>query len=267
MPFRNEVFIACRPGQIELVTEVIEPHGIPGEAFAPAVQNACLRHQWDLMTDPALLSPPDLKAYSVIQARDPFAPEQRQALAQLGYDEQQSHSPDGPSLFARIRKRKRTHLDRWRLPFLRADATNPWLAALETEALHVSTTDPASAAAHFVRQVATAGLELSEDIAGLRAFERHVLQSAQPGAGRTIIHPALVREIVAFWLRVAEGYAAKIEATDDDEAPILFHGRAQTVATDPEFRVLQFVQRGHRALLSDYLEDLARQANHQPQTA
>ena len=73
------------------------------------------------------------------------------------------------------------------------------------------------------------------------------------------MHPALLRSVAAFVARSFVIEAPGTQLVDDEDSPLWIRtASGETVRSDPEYRVAQFVIDGRRALLSDYLSSALR---------
>jgi hypothetical protein len=100
---------------------------------------------------------------------------------------------------------------------------------------------------------------LAPGVDGLRQLERAIGQERAALKGRWVLHPALVRGITAFTGQTIRSIL-DAEWTDAEDAPLSIAARrGPPVATDPEYRVVRFVARGSKELLTSYVDTLVDQ--------
>lgn len=253
-------------GVVELTVPVSHPETDDPEPFGQAVHQRIGEHQYDVMTDPTILDPFDIEVATCLESRDPLPDPLKDVLLSLGFSPLASEAggEQGHSMFSRFQKRQRTKLDRWRLLYARASALSPTLAALEECLVDEAPEGPLEACAEeaseaLVRAARTyLRLLIVPGLHGVRDLERRILEARGASRGRWVLHPALVRAIAAFVGESARAVAPSTQWVDDPEGePLWVATRSgQTVRTDPEFRVVQLVTRGSKALLSSYLESV-----------
>ncbi|MCK6545460.1 hypothetical protein L6R52_06290 [Myxococcota bacterium] len=271
MPIQDGVLIACKNGVVELTSTITEPQRDEPESFVRAVALRVYEHQLQVMTDPTILDPDNLRVASVVESRDPLGPALHQALASVGFEalDTEGGAVEERSLFSRLSGKRRSKLDKWRTMFLRASDVSPKLAELEG-ALVDALPDGAlpqiaeTCAEVLVETVADVlGLRLSSDHEGLGQLERTLLQLRARTPGRLVLHPLAVRAIAAFTGESVRAKASDTAWSEDpeDSSPLWVAApRGTIVRTDPEYRVAAFVARGSKEMLTSYVESVLRQS-------
>lgn len=260
-----------KEGVVELTASLQDPHRDESDSFLVDVSERLFDHQYQAMTDPTILDPDNLELATCVVSRTPIPEPLKDGLISLGFGpvETDGGGRQDRSIFSRFAKNKRATLDKWRTPYLRARDVSPGLATFE-EALIEETPQGsyadiaesgsqvlADAARTCFRQLVTPGLE------SLGHLERLILQQRSGARGRMVLHPAAVRALTCFvgeTLRI-EAPASRWNDDEDADSPLLVQipGGA-TVATDPEFRVVKFVVRGAKEMLTTYVETVLGQA-------
>ncbi len=270
MPLDDALLLAVKNGVVELTVPVSAPDSDDPEAFALSVRELLFDHQYQVMTDPTILDPDNFEVGTCLESRDPLPDQTRELLLSLGFTPQASEGggDQGSSLFSRFQKRQRTKLDRWRILYTRAKDFSPALRDFEDCLIDDSSDDPLAdvataaseavvhAARTYFRALITPGMD------GLRELERRILESRGPIQGRWVLHPAAVRAIAAFVGESARAISPQSQWVDDPDGEPLWVATqsGQTVRTDPEFRVVQFVTRGNKALLSSAISSIYTQS-------
>lgn len=271
MPLEEGLLIGMKEGVVELTANLVDPHRDHPDGFLEEVNGRLFEHQYQAMTDPTILDPDNLQLASCVVSRSPIPEPLRDGLISLGFGPVQTEGGgrDERSLFSRFSRSKRSTLDKWRTPYTRAEDVSEALGAFEESLIEEtpqgSFGEIAEEGAQAVvdamrtvfRQLVSPGLE------SLGALERQILQERNRARGRLVLHSAAIRALTCF---VGETMRSEAPATvwDDDEdadAPLVvtIPGGAN-VATDPEFRVVKFVVRGNKELLSTYVETVLAQA-------
>lgn len=269
MPVEEGLLIAVKDGVVELTANVVEAHRDPPDAFLAAVNATLFDHQYQAMTDPAILNPPETPLASCIVSRDPLPEAFKEGLLSLGFTpvESEGGGREQRSLFSRFQKRARSKLDKWRTPYLRAKEVSNRLGQLEDVLVEEMPAgdyeDSAEAQSRVLIDAARTCLRmlLAPGMEGLSQIERLISQEKTNLRGRMVLHPAFVRGLTAFTGESIRSVAPDSRWSDDPEAPFLVDGGRQSpVATDPEFRVVKFVVRGNKELLTSYVETVVGQA-------
>ena len=267
MPVEEGLLIAVKDGVVELTASVVEPSRDRAESFLQRVNDVLFDHQYQAMTDPAILNPPDLPLASCLVSRDPIPDGLKDGLLSLGFTPVESEAGGRAerSLFARFQKRSRSKLDKWRTPYLRAGNASKRLGELEDSLIEeVPEGSFAEIAEDASRALINASrtilrLLIAPNLEGLQQLERTILQERGAAKGRMVLHPAAVRGLTAFTGETVRHLAPA--SRWDDEGPLLVDsGRGAPVATDPEFRAVKFVVRGNKELLTSYVESVVSQS-------
>jgi hypothetical protein len=268
MPVEEGLLIAVKDGVVELTANVVEPERDQPEPFVQRINELLFDHQYQAMTDPAILNPPDLPLASCIVSRDPLPDALKDGLISLGFTpiESEGGGRAERSLFSRFQKRSRSKLDKWRASYLRAGDASQRLGELEESLIEeVPEGSYAEISEDACRALSNAArtifrLLVAPNLEGLQQLERTLLQERAQAKGRLVLHPAAVRGLTAFAGETARNLLPE-SRWDEDEGPLLVDsGRGAPVATDPEFRAVKFVVRGNKELLSSYVESVVSQS-------
>lgn len=272
MPLLEGLQLGMKEGTVELCATLHEPHRDEPQAFVQAVAARIFEHQYLAMTDPAILDPEDLKVASCVVSRDPLPDGLKNGLTSLGFapDDVDAGGRESASMFSRLaRGKQRAGLDKWRTPYLRAVEVSERLHALEESLIeeapigpYAEISDEGAAALASGFRTAFRGL-IAPGLKGLSDFERAFASERGRVKGRLILHPAFVRSITCFVIATffVEAQGTTFGDEDADEAPLLVPTRrGGLVQTDPELRVVRFVARGNKELLSSYVEGVVNQS-------
>jgi hypothetical protein len=272
VPLQDGVLIACKNGIVELTATVNDPHRDEANAFANSVNTRIFDHQYQVMTDPAILNPTNLAVSTCVVSRDPLPAPLKDALISLAFapiDTEATTGHEERSLFSRFQRARRSKLDKWRSMYLRASDLSPKLAEFEEAlieevpngALPEIATEASRALVDAARTTMRLLLAPSHEHLGL--LERAILQERSQKKGRLVLHPAAVRAIAAFTgesIRAAAPSSAWSDDPDDD-APLMVEApRGGVIRSDPEYRVVNFVAKGNKELLTAYMESVLRQS-------
>lgn len=270
MPLDDALLLAVKQGVVELTVPVSAPTTDEPEAFGHAVRDLLLDHQYQVMTDATILDPYDLEVSTCLESRDPLPDHLKDVLLSLGFGPLASEAggEQGHSMFSRFQKRQRTKLDRWRLMYARAKDLSPTLHALEECLIEEVPEGPFDEIAEEAAEVLVNAVRtylralIAPGLDGVRQLERRILEARGAGRGRWVLHPAAVRAIAAFVGESALAASPRSQWVDDpDGEPLWVTTRdGGQVRTDPEFRVVQLVGRGNKALLSSYLQSVVMQS-------
>lgn len=271
MPLQNGLLIAVKDGVVELTANLVEPHRDDPAAFGDALQQRLADHQYQAMTDDSIIGD-DLALASCIVCRDPIPDPLKEPLVSTGFTPQET--PGGGqaprSMFGRLGSSKqRARLEKWIVRYARSAELDPTLAAFESaliedlpagalpDVCEVGAALVADAARTYFRLLVAPGLD------GLHTLERHIDGLRRQRRVRWVLHPLAVRALAAFTTLCITAEAPDSEWSDnvDEDDPLWVRARGgHRVATDPEYRVVQFVRRGLRASLTDYVRDVVGQA-------
>lgn len=271
VPLEEGLRIGVQKGVVELTASLIDPHQDNSEEFMSAVSDVLFDHQYQAMTDAAILDPDSLRLVSCVVSRDPIPESLKDGLLSLGFApvETEGGGREQRSVFARFSRSRRSTLDRWQTPYLRAEDVSTALGELEAclvedapfgayaEIGAAGTDALINAARTAFRLLLTPGLE------SLERLERHVLQERSQARGRLVLHPAVVRCLTCFVGETvrAEAPASQWSTDPDDDAPLWIRGaQGAAVSSDPELRVVRFIVGGRRQLLTAYVESVLEQA-------
>jgi hypothetical protein len=268
VPIEDGLLIAVKDGVVELTANVVDAARDRAETFLHRVNEILFDHQYQAMTDPAIMNPPDLGLASCLVSRDPLPDALKDGLLSLGFVpvESEAGGRADRSLFARFQKRSRSKLDKWRTPYLRASDVSKRLGELEEslidEVPEGSFEEIAEDASRAVANAARTILRLlvAPNMEGLQQLERAIVQERSSAKGRLVLHPKAVRGLTAFAGETVR-LLAPASRWDDEEGPLLVDsGRGAPVATDPEFRAVKFIVRGNKELLTGYVESVVSQS-------
>ncbi len=270
MPLQDGVLLGMKDGVVELTATVIEPTRDSPQSFLEAVNGAIFQHQYQLMTDPAILDPADLDVATCVVCRDTLPEPLKDALLSLGFApvDSEGGGRDQSSMFDRFSRGKRAKLDKWRTPYLRAKDLSERMGAWEEALIDEVPEGPLEAicadAARVLADATRTHLRVlvAPSLDGLKQLERQFLQERARAKGRLILHPLAVRALACFTAATLEELAPYIEWTDEDDAPLWVTTEAgSTVRTDPAYRVVKLVARGNRELLSSYVQTVLAEEN------
>lgn len=271
MPIEDGLLIGMKDGVVELTATLARPQQDGAEDFAAALGERLFEHQYQVMTDATILDPEDLRVASCLICRDPIPDPLRDGLLSLGFQpvESDGGGREERSLFARFGRSRRSKLDKWRLVYSRARDISPKLSALEDclvdEVPSGELPEVAEAASRVLIDAARTCLRLllTPSSASLGELERALLAERGAGRGRLVLHPAMVRALAAFTGEALRRESREAHWSDDpdDDAPLhIVTEDGSDLGTDPEFRVVKFVARGRKEMLSTYVEDVLMQA-------
>jgi hypothetical protein len=273
VPLQDGVLIACKNGIVEMTATVNDPHRDEANAFASSVNTRIFDHQYQVMTDPAILNPTNLAVSTCVVSRDPLPPPLKDALISLAFapidTEAQGTGHEERSMFSRFQRARRSKLDKWRSMYLRASDLSPKLAELEEALIDEVPSGPlpeiAAEASRALVDAArtTMRLLLAPSHEHLGLLERAILQERAQKKGRLVLHPAAVRAIAAFTGESIRAAAPRSTWSDDpdDDAPLMVEApRGGVIRSDPEYRVVNFVARGSKEMLTAYMESVLRQS-------
>ena len=270
MPLQDSLLISVAQGVVELTATLVEPHRDDPSSFGEALQARLAEHQHQAMTDDSIMGE-DLALASCVVCRDPIPDTLKESLLSSGFTPQDTPGGAQPSrsLFGRIgASKQRSRLEKWVIHYLRSAEIDPQLGGLEStlidELPEGSLADTAEEGARLVIDGARTffRLLLTARLESLEALEQHIDRLRRQKRGRWVVHPAAVRALAAYTTAVIFGLAPKTQWNDDeDDNPVWVQTRSgRAVATDPEYRVVEFVRRGLRSSLSDYVKDVVRQS-------
>lgn len=271
MPIDEGVMIACRGGVVELTATITEPERETVESFAALVAARIQEHQYQAMTDPAILNPDNLAIASCFVCRDPLPMALKEALHSLGFQpvDTEASGVEDRSMFTRFQKRPRSKLDKWVAPYLRAPDVSPRLTALEQALIEDvprgALPDTCEAACDALIDAARSALrvELTANHGGVGALERAILHERAATNGRLVLHPWAVRGVAAFVSQALLTTApdSRWKNDEDENAPLWVQApHGAVVRSDPEYRTVAFIARGNKELLSTYMESVLRQS-------
>jgi len=248
-----------------------EPHREEVESFANTVAARVYAHQYQAMTDTAILDPPNMALASCVVSRDPLPAPLKDALISLGFVpiDTAAGGTEERSMFSRFQKPRRTKLEKWRAMFLRAGDLSERLGTLEElvieEMPEGSLAETSKEGVEVLAAAARTSLRmlLAPTFECVTQLERLLLQERAAKKGRLVLHPAVIRAITGLVTETILRAAPSSTVSDDpdDESPLQVEApRGGVVRTDPEFRVVNFVIKGSKELLSSYIESVLRQS-------
>ncbi len=271
MPLKTANVIAIKGDRVELVAEIVDGARDAPEALLDLIRQRLSEHRAEICTDRAILDPDSLSVASVIVSRDALGPAHHKSLETLGLSpaETEGGAAEQSSVFGGMfgAKNRRSKLDRWIVPYLRARDLSPRLARFEAILLDAvppgpvaDVADPATDALIEAAREALR-LDLEPGIAGLTLLEDTILRERATRPGRWVLQPAAVIAIAAFTGASIHTQARDTAWTDDEDAPLHIQApRGAVVRSDPVSRVIDLVARGRQALLRDYAESVVRQS-------
>ncbi len=271
MPLAEGVLLGIKDGVVEMTATITEPHRDEPQEFGVAVSQRVAAHQYQAMTDWAIMDPPTFAIASCVLSRDPFAPGLKDSLLSLGFIpiDTETGATEERSMFTRLQKPRRTKLEKWRTMFLRANDLSPRIAEFEEILIEDMPegriSEISSEASQILIDVARTSLKmlLAPTFESVQQLERLIVQERAAKKGRLVFHPAVVRAMSGFLAETIMRAAPNTTWSDDpdDESPLLVEApRGGVVRSDPEFRVVNFVIKGAKELMSSYIEGVLRQS-------
>lgn len=270
MPLKPANVLAVKGDRVELAAEIVDGARDAPETLLGLVRERLDEHRQEILTDPAILNPDGISVASVLVSRDPLSPAQQKALESLGLSpaETEGGAAEQSSVFGGMfNKNRRTKLERWLVPYLRARDLSPRLGRWETLLLEAVPAGPVADVADPAIDAlidATAEvwkLRVDPGLPGLTALEDALLKERAQRPGRWVLQPAAVTALAAFTGATIHTLARETAWTDDEDAPLHVQApRGVVVRTDPVVRVVDWVARGRQALLRDYAESVVRQS-------
>lgn len=263
--------IAVKEGVVEMTATIADPHKDVAEPFAESVAARVYAHQYQAMTDHAILDPPNMALASCMISRDPLAAPIKDALISLGFVpiDTEAGGTEERSMFARFQKPRRTRLEKWRSMYLRAGDLSQRLGELEDILIEEVPEGPipeiSSEASNALVNAARTTLKilLAPNFECVGQLERLIVTERSSKKGRLVLHPAVVRALAGFVAETIIHAAPRSRWSDDpdDESPLQVEApRGGIVRSDPEFRVVNFVIKGAKEMLSTYIEGVLRQS-------
>ena len=270
MPLQDGLLIAVKDGVVELTANLVEPHRDDPGGFGEALQVRLAEHQYQAMTDDSIMGD-DLALASCVVCRDPVPDGLKAPLRSCGFTPQETPGGTAPSrsFFGLIGgPKQRSKLEKWSVRYLRSVEIDPSLGAFEAamieglpegampEVIQDGTSLAINASKAYFR------LGLSPRLESLMELEQYIDRLRRQRRSRWVMHPSAVRGLTAFTIAVTLTVAPETQWSDeDDDNPLWVRAAGgRPIATDPEFRVVEFIRRGLRSALSDYVKDVVRQS-------
>ena len=271
MPLQDGLLIAVKDGVVELTANLIEPHRDEPTVFSDALQQRLADHQYQAMTDDAIMSE-DLGLASCIVCRDPVPDPLKEPLVSSGFipEETPGGGQQPRSLFGRLSGTKqRARLEKWSVKYTRSAQVDPHLGGFEATLVEdvpegpLSETADEAAAAVIDAARTYFRLLLAPRLDSLQSLEGFLDKLRRQQRARWVLHPSAVKGIaayVALCLLAAAPSTQWSHDPDDDNPLWVTANGGRTIETDPEYRVVQFVRRGLRAPLTEYVAQVVRQS-------
>lgn len=272
MSLEDGVLIACKEGVVELTATITDPSRDDPETLGVQISNRIFEHQYQVMTDPAILNPLNLRVATTVLSREPFSAPIKEVLVGLNFTpiDSESGAREERSLFSRLQRPRRVaKLEKWRTMYLRAEEVSSRLGELEETLVDEVPRGTIAAIMDEGSDALIRGTRtylktlLAPSFESLGQLERLLVQERASLRGRLVLHPAFVRAIACFLVRIVQQAAPSSTWSDDPEDASPFHVEAPgggIVRSDPEFRVVSFVAKGSKALLTAYVESVLRQS-------
>ncbi|MEM7676955.1 MAG: hypothetical protein AAF449_13205 [Myxococcota bacterium] len=271
MPLQDELLIAVKDGVVEMTATLVEAHRDHPEDLVDAVQHRLADHQYQAMTDDAIMGD-GLGLASCLLSRDPIPAPLQAALKTCGF--MPTEMPGGGraprSFFARFSRAKtRSQLEKWQVVYTQSHDIDPALSAFES--IMVDDLPPGSlieTSEHGAALVMAAarshlGLAIRPDLNGLSQLETQIDRRRRRRPGRWVMRPSAVRALAQYVARcfIAEASHSAWSVPPDDDNPLWVQASGGwRIETDPEYRVVEFVRRGLRASLADYVKNVIGQS-------
>ena len=271
MPLQDGLLIGVKNGVVELTANLVEPHRDEPSGFGEALHERLAEHQHQAMSDEAIMGE-ELGLASCIVCRDPVPDPLKASLASTGFspEETPTTGPRPRSLFGRLGGTKqRARLEKWAIRYARCKDLHDTLAAFEATIVEQlepgSLTETADEGADLVLRAGRfhLGLPLESNFESLQTLERHIDRIRRSRGARWVLHPLAVRAMAAYTAQciASSAHFTSWSEDPDDDNPLWVQVQGGLrVATDPEYRVIEFVRRGLRAALSDYVVEVVRQS-------
>ena len=133
MPLQDGLLIAVKDGVVELTANLVDPHHDEPTSFGEALHARLAEHQYEAMTDDAIMGE-DLKLASCVVCRDPVPDPLKDTLISAGF--RPEATPGGGqrqrSLFERIGgSKQRARLEKWSVRYQRSAEIDAHLGAFE----------------------------------------------------------------------------------------------------------------------------------------
>jgi hypothetical protein len=271
MPIQEGVLIAMKDGVVEMTATIADPQKDEPNDFAAAASTRIFEHQYQAMTDVAILNPSNLAIATCLISRDPLPPALKSALVSLAFEaiDTEASGIEERSIFSRLQKPRRSKLDKWRTLYLRAADVSLRLGAFEEQLVDQMPHGPlpqiAERGSEALIEAARTHLRLALPTSheGVGQLERQILQERAQKNGRLVLHPAAASAMAAFVGASIIRAAPSSSWSDDpdDDAPLMVVApKGGVVRTDPEYRVVNFVAKGNKEMLTTYLETVVRQS-------
>jgi hypothetical protein len=271
MPIQDGVLIACKGGIVEMTATIVDPERDDPQQFAKVVSERVFAHQYQVMTDPTILNPDNMGVASCMISRDPLPDGLKRALTSLAFEpvDTEASGIEERSIFSRLQKSRRSKLDKWRTRYLRAGELSDGLGSLEQGLIDEMPRGDLREVAEqgsriMIEQARTRyRLHLEPSHESLGQLERHLLQERAHMTGRLVLHPAAVLALASFVAETILRAAPSSSWSDDpdDDAPLFVAApKGGIVRSDPEYRVVNFVAKGNKEMLTTYVETVLRQS-------
>ena len=271
MPLQDGLLIAVKDGVVELQANLVEPHRDEPSEFGQALQQRLAEHQYQAMTDDAIMGE-DLALASCVVCRDPVPDILKEPLVSCGFSPEAT--PSGgrlpKSLFGRWGSAKqRSRLEKWSVRYARSaevdDDLGAFEAALIEELPEGMMFETADERANLVIDAARTYFRilLAPRIESLQTLERHIDKLRRRRRMRWVLHPSAVKALAAYASLCILASAADTQWSEDpdDENPLWVQAQGGLrIETDPEYRIVEFVRRGLRSSLGDYAVEVIHQS-------
>jgi hypothetical protein len=237
------------------------------------IETRLFEHQLELMTDATLIDPADMSAVSSFVSRDTMPPAVESILHEFGLSETEQSSPrrnQSSNWIGRLttsKKNSRSHLQKWSLRYLRAHDFSRELGAVESELEAQDFSDSHSDPVEFLKAALAKHMKTrmrAPEIDALIEFENALLEATGNPRRPWILLASSVRCITEFVANVIQFHAPEThwsENGEEDQPLYVQTGDRQIVRTDPALRVVRFINKGTKALLSDYAKHVIRQSS------
>ncbi|MEO1335318.1 MAG: hypothetical protein AAFV29_06725, partial [Myxococcota bacterium] len=271
MPLQDELLIAVKDGVVEMTATLVEAHRDDPEDLIDALQHRLADHQYQAMTDDAIMGD-GLGLASCLLSRDPIPAPLQAALATCGFTP--TETPGGgrarQSFFTRFTRTKtRSQLEKWQVLYTQSDDIDPALSAFESMMVDdlpsgsLAETAEHGAALVMAGARSCLGLAIRPDLNGLSQLEMQLDRQRRRRPSRWIMRPPAVRALAQFVARcfATEAPGSRWSRPIDEDNPLWVQATGGfRIETDPEYRVVEFVRRGLRASLADYVKDVIGQS-------
>ena len=270
MLLKDSHLIDFRNDHVELTIELISTSTLDPAQFRTSLDDRLFEHHFELMTDAALLDPPELFAVSSIVSRSEVPAEIQSILTQIGFEktDQGDRSKRQEGFFGKIiqNPKRRVRLAKWSLRYLRSCDLSQRLAKLEDELdTGLPLTNKSNGADVFQRTFERIfSYELGYPSIDALSRLESALEPILKRTPRTLILRAnSVRYITAFLTEAIKHHAplSQWEQPDSWDGRFFVQSNSELlVHFEPASKVVQYLTSSPKNRLSTYAKSVIRQS-------